>query len=64
MDRYHGQDLSEEAAYDLMKKCVKEIHERLIVNLPNFKIQIIDKNGIRDMPEITAKALALESITA
>jgi len=43
-----------------MKKCVREIHKRLIVNLPNFKVQLVDKNGIQDLPPITAKQLAVE----
>ena len=53
-------DISKEDAYELMKKCVREIHKRLIVNLPNFKVQLIDKNGIHDLPPITAKHLAVE----
>ncbi|XP_071443596.1 proteasome subunit beta type-2-like [Hetaerina americana] len=60
MDRYHKLDLNPEEGYELMKKCVREIHKRLIVNLPNFKVQMVDKNGIKDLPEITAKNLALE----
>jgi 20S proteasome subunit beta 4 len=52
--------MGQEDAYELMKKCVREIHKRLIVNLPNFKVQLIDKNGIQDLPPITAKNLAVE----
>jgi 20S proteasome subunit beta 4 len=52
--------MGQDDAYELMKKCVREIHKRLIVNLPNFKVQLIDKNGIQDMPPITARNLALE----
>jgi 20S proteasome subunit beta 4 len=52
--------MGREDAYELMKKCVREIHKRLVVNLPNFKIQLIDKGGIRDLPPITAKNLAIE----
>ncbi|PSN50964.1 Proteasome subunit beta type-2 [Blattella germanica] len=57
-------DMTEAEAYELMKKCVIEIQKRLIVNLPNFKVQLIDKNGIRDLPPITAKNIALESPAA
>jgi 20S proteasome subunit beta 4 len=60
MDRYHNADVSKEDAYEIMKKCVREIHKRLIVNLPNFKVQLVDKNGIQDLPPITAKQLAVE----
>lgn len=44
-------------AYDVLKKCVSEIHKRLIVNLPNFKVQVIDKDGIRDLEPLSAKKL-------
>jgi len=45
-----------------LKKCVREIQKRLIVNLPNFKVQKIFKNGIKDMQPITAENLAIESV--
>lgn len=54
--------MSEEEGYELMKKCVKEIHKRLIVNLPNFKVQKISKDGIKDMKPITAQNLAVEDV--
>jgi len=57
---FYVTDMGQDDAYELMKKCVREIHKRLIVNLPNFKVQLIDKNGIQDMPPITARNLALE----
>jgi 20S proteasome subunit beta 4 len=52
--------MSQKDAYELMKKCVREINKRLIVNLPNFKVQLINKDGIQDLPSITAKNLAIE----
>lgn len=48
-------------AYDVLKKCVSEIHKRLIVNLPNFKVQVIDKDGIRDLEPLSAKKLQSSS---
>ncbi|XP_050505073.1 proteasome subunit beta type-2-like [Diabrotica virgifera virgifera] len=57
MDRNYRQNLSKEEGYELLKKCVKEVQKRLIINLPNFKVQCVDKNGIQDMPNITAKDL-------
>jgi len=50
-----------EEGYNLLKKCVSEIHKRLIVNLPNFSVQVVDKNGVRDLDPITAKKLHTES---
>lgn len=60
MDRHYKADMTQEDAYEVMKKCVREIHKRLVVNLPNFKVQLISKDGIQDLPSITAKNLAIE----
>ncbi|XP_077261046.1 proteasome subunit beta type-2 [Temnothorax americanus] len=62
LDRYHNDACTEEEAYALLKKCVREIQKRLIVNLPNFKVQKISKDGIKDMQPITAENLAVESV--
>lgn len=61
LDRYHKQDATEEEAYELMKKCVREIHKRLIVNLPNFAVQKVSKDGIKELEPITVKNLTLEA---
>lgn len=53
-------DSTEEEAYVIMKKCVREIHKRLIVNLPSFKIQKVSKEGIKDLDPITARTLSKE----
>lgn len=34
-----------------------EIQKRLIVNLPNFKVAVVDKNGVRYLDEITKESL-------
>lgn len=64
LDRYHRYDATEEEAYEIMRKCVREIHKRLIVNLPNFKVQMVSKDGIKDLKTIAAKDLALEESKA
>lgn len=61
LDRYHLDSLDRDEAYELMKKCIREIHQRLIVNLPNFKVQLIDKDGIHDLAPITSRKLMAES---
>lgn len=58
MDRYHLDTMSVKEGYELLKKCVKEIQQRLIVNLPNFKVQVISKDGIKDLEIITPESLA------
>lgn len=50
-------ELTQEEAYDIFKKCVKEIQKRLVVNLPNFRVAVVDKNGVRYLDEITKESL-------
>ena len=57
MDREYRKDMSEAEAYDLMKACVREVHKRLIINLPNFQVQVINKEGIKSLEDITIKNL-------
>ena len=57
MDREYRSNMTKEEAYALMKDCVREVHKRLIISLPNFKVQIVDKNGIKKMDPITIKNL-------
>jgi 20S proteasome subunit beta 4 len=52
--------LPKEEGYKVLVECVKEVHRRLIVNLPNFKVQMIDANGVTDLPIISSKKLARE----
>lgn len=56
-DRYFNPNLTQDQAYDVFKKCVVEIQKRLIVNLPNFKVAVVDKNGIRYLDDITSRTL-------
>jgi len=55
LDRHYRKDMTKEEAYDLLKDCVKEVQKRLIVNLPNFQIKVIDRDGITTMPDISIK---------
>lgn len=49
--------MTQEESYDIMKKCVVEIQKRLIINLPNFKVALIDKNGMKFLDDITTESL-------
>ncbi|EEC10119.1 20S proteasome, regulatory subunit beta, putative [Ixodes scapularis] len=53
LDRYYREDMNEEEAVDLLKKCVFEVQKRFLVNLPAFKVQVVDKNGIRTLKDIS-----------
>jgi len=57
LDRHYRKDMTRDEAYDLIKDCVKEVQKRLIINLPNFQVKVVDKAGIKPMPDITVKNL-------
>ncbi|XP_055376383.1 proteasome subunit beta type-2 [Condylostylus longicornis] len=57
-DRYHYPDITQDEAYEVLRKCVIEIQKRLIINLPNFKVAIIDKDGVKYLEDITSKNLS------
>ena len=57
MSLFHLADMTQDEAYKLFQDCVKEVQKRLILNLPNFAVQVIDKDGIRKMKDITVKNL-------
>ncbi|XP_067003302.1 proteasome subunit beta type-2 [Anabrus simplex] len=60
MDRYYKRDMTVEEGYELLKKCVREIKKRFVVNLPNFTVKLVDKDGVKVLPPITQKDLVLE----
>ncbi|KAI0220603.1 Proteasome subunit beta type-2 [Lamellibrachia satsuma] len=55
MDRYYKPDITKEKAVELVKKCVDEIQKRFIVNMPTFKVKVVDKSGVHNLPDIIAK---------
>lgn len=60
MDRHYRKDMTRQQAYNLMIECVKEVQKRLVLNLPNFAVRVVDKDGIHAMetinPQVIAKA--------
>ncbi|KAF9822690.1 hypothetical protein SFRURICE_016896 [Spodoptera frugiperda] len=57
MDRYYKEDATEEEAYEILKLCVKEVHRRLFVSLPNFQVTIVNRDGIKVLPVINSELL-------
>jgi len=57
LDRHYRKDMSKEEAYGLIQDCVEEVQKRLIVNLPNFQVKVIDRDGITTMPDISIKTI-------
>ena len=58
MDRHYRSNMNKEEAYMLMIECVKEVQKRLILNLPNFAITIVDKDGVSKMDPINPQVIA------
>lgn len=56
MDRHYHADITLDQAKELLSKCVNEIRQRFIVNMPTFKVRCITKDGIQDLPDIQAAA--------
>mmetsp|Transcript_285 Transcript_285/g.530 ORF Transcript_285/g.530 Transcript_285/m.530 type:complete len:192 (-) Transcript_285:153-728(-) len=48
MDRYYKPDLTLEEAKDIIRKCIKEMETRFVINLGNYKCKVVDKNGVRE----------------
>jgi len=48
LDRHWRPGMNREEVMELMKKCFAQVHKRFIINLPNFQLQIVDKDGIHD----------------
>lgn len=58
LDKEYSPDMNEQEAYELLKKCAAEIKRRFIINLPKFRVRIISKDGIKDMPHVVAEGEA------
>ena len=58
MDRHYRSNMNKEEAYKLMIECVKEVQKRLVINLPNFDVRVIDKDGVTKMETINPAVIA------
>lgn len=56
-DRFYHENITQEEAYEVLKKCVLEIQKRLVINLPKFNVAVVDKDGIKELPQITSQNL-------
>lgn len=52
MDHIYKADATLDEGVHMMHQCVSEIQKRLVVNLPAFKLVVIDKDGMRELPDI------------
>lgn len=50
-------DLTQDEAYEIMRKCAREIQKRLIISQPKFHVQVVDTNGVKRLEDITTENL-------
>jgi 20S proteasome subunit beta 4 len=62
MDRYYREDLTKEAALELLQKCIDEINTRFIINLTSFKVKIVDKDGIHVLADAVPHPAAAPTV--
>jgi 20S proteasome subunit beta 4 len=46
---YHNPKAELPEALDTLKRAIQEVQKRLIIGLPNWKVKIVDKDGVRDV---------------
>lgn len=51
LDRFHKPGMSLEEGKDCLKKCLHEIRTRFLLNLPQFTIKIVGKDGVQLITE-------------
>ncbi|ESO11681.1 hypothetical protein HELRODRAFT_166696 [Helobdella robusta] len=62
MDCHYKPDMTQDEAMKLLQKCVDEITTRFIINLECFKVKIVDKDGIRELPDVKSSfAVSMEA---
>lgn len=49
LDRYWKADMGVGDAVALLKRCIDELKQRFVLNVSEFKMKIVDKDGIRDL---------------
>ncbi|XP_045776261.1 proteasome subunit beta type-2-like isoform X2 [Maniola jurtina] len=54
MDRYYNLDLTESEAHKVMLMCVREMQQRLLINLPNFRVKTVSRLGVKTLPDINS----------
>ncbi|XP_064556259.1 probable proteasome subunit beta type-2 [Drosophila montana] len=47
-------DLTFQEGCDIVRRCVVEIQNRLVINLRNFDVFVVDKDGVRELPPFCA----------
>jgi len=48
-DRYHNPKAELPEALETLKRAIEEVQKRLIIGLPEWKIKVVDKDGVREV---------------
>ncbi|XP_033170041.1 probable proteasome subunit beta type-2 [Drosophila mauritiana] len=56
IEEFYKPDMDTQAAYDVIKKCVIELYKRFVINLRNFDLFLINKEGITKMNRINLES--------
>ncbi|XP_017047358.1 probable proteasome subunit beta type-2 [Drosophila ficusphila] len=56
-EEFYRPQLDKRTAYNIIQKCVVEIQKRLVINLRNFDVYIISRDGITKMDPINQVSL-------
>ena len=59
-DRYYREGLSVDDALDICRKCIAEIKERFMVDVGDFMVKIVDKDGVREI-SINGSEVAMDT---
>ena len=54
LDRHHRPDMTEAEGVELLERCVREVQQRFMVNLPAFSYYVINENGFSERHTIIA----------
>ncbi|KAL8449575.1 hypothetical protein Emed_003007 [Eimeria media] len=49
LDRWYKEDMSEEEALEVLRKCKHELTNRFIVSQTEFVVKIVNKDGVREV---------------
>ncbi|XP_063244023.1 proteasome subunit beta type-2-like [Bacillus rossius redtenbacheri] len=56
LDKHSGTGVSEADGYLILKGCVEQVTERYFINLSSFSVLVVDKEGVRKLPNICGKS--------
>ncbi|MFH4973605.1 hypothetical protein AB6A40_000314 [Gnathostoma spinigerum] len=51
LDKVYKKDMPVEQGIEAMKQCLREAKKRFVINLPSYQMLIIDKDGLRQLPD-------------